>query len=142
MTHCDPACSRVTRVTPCDLSPSGGTDPRPLPLVPAAVQPERARVRGHLHPDRHARDARVCRPGRHQRLHLRALHGHEVYAAGRKVGAAGPRRGVRSRDHQPDTARGGGGGSDRDRWPGADVICMQTKHDRATVCAVESGKSQ
>lgn len=55
----------------------GSPCPRSLRVVPAAVQPQRAGVPGRLHAARHARDARVRRARRHQRLHHRARHGHE-----------------------------------------------------------------
>lgn len=55
---------------------AGGSSPRSLPVLPAAVQPERAGVCGHVHPDRHARDAGMRRPGRHKCLYHHPLDGH------------------------------------------------------------------
>lgn len=51
-----------------------------LRVVPAAVQPQRAGVPGHVHAGRHAGDTRVRGAGVHVRLHHHTRHGHEVPA--------------------------------------------------------------
>lgn len=64
---------------------AGGTRPGSLPLVPAALQPQRTRLLGDLHSRRDARDPGVRRPGRHQRLHLHPLHGHALHTHRQQV---------------------------------------------------------
>lgn len=55
---------------------TGGTSPRPLPLLPSAVQPQRTGIRGHVHPHRNARDPGMRGPGCHQCLYHDPLDGH------------------------------------------------------------------
>lgn len=56
-----------------------------LRVVPAAVHEERAGADSDVHPGGDAGDARVRRPGRHQHLHVRPQHGHEVRIHRRQV---------------------------------------------------------
>lgn len=58
---------------------AGGAGAGPVLIVPAAVQPQRARFPGHLHAGRDARDQGMRRPGRHQRLHVHSLHGYAFH---------------------------------------------------------------
>lgn len=63
----------------------GRPSPGSLSVLPAVVQSQRAGLSGHLYADRHARDARMRRAGRHQRVHHHSLDGHEDRACGQEV---------------------------------------------------------
>lgn len=63
--------------TPLCLCLAGCPGPGSLFVIPAALQSQRARLSGHLHSDRHARDQGVCGARCHQCVHHHPLDGHE-----------------------------------------------------------------
>lgn len=71
---------------------AGGAGAGALPVVRAAVRAQRARVPGHVHARRHARDPRVRGAGRHQCLHHHPCHGHDLPAHRQKVSHANSSR--------------------------------------------------